>query len=89
MQASDLLNRLEDRPFQAFRIHMSDGPIFEVLNPGMVVVGETSAVLPRGFSRDEEGRTIATGFRTISLPHIVQFSNIDTPTNGRKRSRRR
>jgi len=88
LRASDLLNRLEDGRFKPFRIPMSDGTIFEVLNPGMVVVSETSAVLPRGFSRDEEGRSIATGFRTISLPHMVQFSDIETPSNGRRRRRK-
>ncbi len=89
MRAQDLLNRLDDRRFKPFRIHMSDGTIFDVLHAGMVIVSMTSAVLPRGFVQDEEGRPLATGFRTISLLHIVQFSDLDEPINGKTHRRRR
>ena len=91
MRSSDLLNRLEDRPFKPFRIHLSGGTLFDALDAGMVGVSASTAVLPRGFTADDEGRRIATGFRTISLVHIVQFSDMDEheQENGKGHRRKR
>jgi hypothetical protein len=89
MNSADLMSRLEDRPFKPFRIHMSDGTVFDVREPGLIVVGLSSAIVPRGYSIDEEGRRIATTFRTVSLAHIVQFSDLDEPTDGQSRKKRR
>jgi hypothetical protein len=89
MGPEDLIGRLEDLPFKPFRIHMSDGTLIEVVEPGMVIVGRTTAVLPRSFSRDEDGRRVATIFRTISLGHVVQFSDMEEKMNGRQRRKRK
>ncbi len=89
MRAEDLLDRLEDRPFRPFRIHLSDGTAFDVPNPGMVIVSRSSAVLPSRFGKDDEGRPLAEHFRTIALVHIVQFSDLDESPNGRNGKRRR
>lgn len=85
MRAEDLLNRINDRPFKPFRIHLSDGTALDVPEPGMVIVGRSSAVLPTRWARDEEGRRIAERWRTISVIHIVQFSDLDERTNGGRR----
>ncbi len=88
MRPEDLLDRLEDRPFKPFRIHLSDGTTLSVPEPGMVIVGKSTAVLPSRFGRDEEGRRLAEHWRTVALVHIVQFSDLDESTNGRRRRRR-
>lgn len=88
MRAEDLLSRLQDEPFRPFRIHLSDGTTLEVPQGGMVIVGKSSAVLPSRFDRDEEGRRIAARWRTIALVHIVQFSDLDDPINGKGRWQR-
>ena len=88
MRAEDLLNRFEDEPFKPFRIHLSDGTAVDVPEGGMVIVGKSSAVLPSRFDHDEEGRRIAARWRTIALVHIVQFSDLDEPVNGKTRRRR-
>ena len=88
MRAEDLLNRLQDVPFRAFRIHLSDGTTLDVPEGAMVIVGKSSAVLPSRFDHDEEGRRIAARWRTIALVHIVQFSDLDEPDNGKTRRRR-
>ena len=77
MRAADLTRKLEDAPFRPFRIHLSDGRELDVRNPGMVIVGMSSAVLPSEFGKDEEGRRIARDWKTIALAHIVQFSDLD------------
>lgn len=86
MRAEDLLNRLNDRPFHPFRIHLSDGSIYPVPEPGMIIVGKSSAVLPTAFAFDELGRRLAEQWRTISLLHIVQLSDLEDST-GEQRNR--
>ncbi len=87
MRPADLLNRLADQPFKPFRIHLSDGSKLDVPEPGMVIVGRSSTVLPSRYGRDEEGHRIAEHWRTIALVHIVQFSDRRERTNGRRRRR--
>ena len=82
MRAEDLLDRLEDRPFRSFRVHLDDGSTVLIDNPGMVIVGPSSAVLPTQFGRDEDGRPLARHCRTIALSHIVQFSDPAERVNG-------
>ncbi len=87
MRAADLINRIEDQPFKPFRIHLSDGTRLDVRQPGMLIVGLSSAVLPTAFSTDDEGHRIAKHWRTIALVHIVQFSDLDEKVNGKGRKR--
>jgi hypothetical protein len=77
MRAEDLLRRLQDRPFKPFQVHLSDGSVFAVSEPEMVIVGRSSAVLPSRFGQDTEGRRLAEDWRTVSLVHIVQFSDVN------------
>src|SRR4051812_43350157 len=86
MRAADLLRRLQDPPFRPFRIHLSDGTKLDVTDPGMIVVGNSSAVIPVKWGKDEEGRKLARDWRTIALTHIVQFSDINGG-NGKRRNR--
>lgn len=88
MRPEDLLARLEDHPFKGFRVHLSDGSSVDVVDPGMIMVGRSSAVLPIRYGKDEEGRRLVERWRTVALVHIVQFSDLDERLNGkRKRSR--
>ena len=89
MRTQDLLDRINDHPFQPFRIHMSDGRTFDVIEPGMLVVGPSSAVLPSEWTKDEDGRRFAKRWQTIALIHIVRFSEIGERANGKKGRRRK
>ncbi len=75
MRSNDLLKKLHDEPFKAFRVHLRDDTKLDVEEPGMVIVGLSSAVLPTRFGEDEEGNRIARDWRTIALAHIVQFTD--------------
>ncbi|MBV8781376.1 MAG: hypothetical protein JO353_08260 [Phycisphaerae bacterium] len=88
MTTTDLLKRLEDRPFKPFRLHLSDGSRLDVTNAGMFVVGEDSAVLPSVWATDDEGRRYAKHWRTIALAHVVQFGDIDETVEGKRRKRK-
>ena len=82
MRTEDLLNRLEDRPFKPFRVHITDGTTVNVVQPGMVLVGESTAVLPSMWGNEDEGRRIAKRWRTVALAHMTQFSDLDATPNG-------
>lgn len=88
MRPKDLIDRLEDRPFQPFRVHLSDGTKLDISEPGMVIVGRRTAVLPSRLGRDEDGHRIAEHRRTISLMHIDQFSDLRESGNGKRRRKR-
>ena len=79
MRPEDLLNRLEDHPFKPFRMHLSDGSSVDVIDPHMIIVGRSSAVLPVRFGQDEEGRRLVERWRTVAQVHLVQFTDVDEP----------
>ena len=81
------MTRLHDEPFRPFRTHLSDGMVLEVPERAMVIVGRSTAVLLSRFGRDEEGRLLAESWRTVALVHMVQFSDLNEKTNGRRKRR--
>jgi hypothetical protein len=89
MRPTDLLQKLEDRPFKPFRLHMSDGTIFNIAEPGMILVGASSAVVVYKYTKDDEGHLIADRWRTVALSHIVQMSDLDEHRNGEQKPKRK
>jgi hypothetical protein len=87
MQLQDFLKRFYDVPFRPFRVHVSDGSVVEVSQQGLVIPSETTLILPTLFGTDEEGHQYAKRWRTISLDHVTQFSDVETP-NGKRKKRR-
>ena len=45
MSPQDLLNRLHDVPFKPFRVRLTNNTVIDITDPGLVVVGPTSAVI--------------------------------------------
>jgi hypothetical protein len=88
MQAVDLNHRIYDSPFRPFRIHLSDGSTIPVTNAGMVLVGESSVILPVEVGHDTEGYPLVRRWRTVALAHMVQFSDIDEPVSGTRPKKR-
>jgi hypothetical protein len=87
MRPADFLTRLEDQPFQPFRIHLTDGTKIDVRQPRMVIVGVATVVLPTRFVAVEDGSRVADEWRTIALRHIVQFSDLPNRPNGSRRKK--
>jgi len=87
MTSVDINQRLYDQPFKAFRIHLSDGSSIPVMNPGMLIVSETSAILPVETGHDPQGFPIVKRWRTVALAHIVQFSDVNEPVSGKGKKR--
>ncbi len=88
MKAVDLNHRLYDKPFKPFRIHLSDGSSVAVTNAGVVLVSESSAILPTELGRDTEGFPLVRRWRTVALEHMVQFSDLDEPVGGKRPKKR-
>jgi hypothetical protein len=45
MPPADLLRLLRRVPFEPFRIHLTDGTVYEIRHPELVIVGAASAVV--------------------------------------------
>jgi hypothetical protein len=69
MSAEDLLRFLQRRPFDPFRIVLTDGTVYDVHHPEMVLLARRTAEI--GLPQDQ-GQPIADRIVTISLLHIVR-----------------
>jgi len=85
MTYHDLLRKLNDAPFKPFRIRLSNASAVDILEPGAVIVGETSAVVPTETVLDDRGYRVARNWKTIALSHIVEFVDIDVEDSGKRR----
>src|SRR5438093_10554856 len=45
MAPNEILAELRQRPFQAFRLHLSDGSVYDVRNPELCMVGIGSIII--------------------------------------------
>ena len=84
MRARDLLNKLHDEPFKPFRVRLTNNSVIDVLDPGSVIVGPSSAIMPLEYV-EEDGFKLVSRWRTIALSHMMEFADIDTKGNGSKR----
>ena len=87
MTNHDLLLKLSDSPFQPFRIRLSNSSAIDVRDPGSVIVGDSSAVVPTSMEIDSQGYKIAKDWKTIAIAHIVEFIDLrDDPAARRKKN---
>lgn len=66
MTSQDLLRKLDGAPFKPFRMKMVSDVSYDVRDPGMVIVGDSSAVVATEDIRDADGHAVTTDWRTIS-----------------------
>jgi hypothetical protein len=88
MTSEELIELLEERPFQPLRLHLDDGRVHEIRHPEMAIVAETIVAI--GIPRDDDPRR-ATKITHCSIPHIVEVEpfEIEKPTgNGKKRPKK-
>ena len=70
MGTNDLLNLTRRRPFVPFRIVTSDGTIYEVPRPDLIMVGLSSVII--GYPSDQEAHAYGR-FDVVSMRHIVRL----------------
>jgi hypothetical protein len=76
MRPTDLTNVLHARPLRPFRIVMSDGTMYEVRHPEMVIVARSTAVI--GYP-DPASPEVAERYDIVALAHIVRIEFIEQP----------
>ncbi len=88
MKTEVLLRKLNDAPFKPFRMKMVNDIFYDVVDPGMIIVGDSSAVVATQNVRDDEGHVVTTDWRTIAIHHILEFSDLQPKRNGAGRKKR-
>jgi hypothetical protein len=76
MPPDDLAAFLDKRPFEPFRIYLSDGTTYEVRHREMVLLGRRSAVI--GLTDMTNGRPMYDRQATVALLHIVRLERLAT-----------
>jgi hypothetical protein len=74
---TDLINVLRKRPFEPFRIHLSDGTVYDVRHPELVMVGLGSAII--GIPATGKTQPVFERTETVSLVHIVKLLPLPAP----------
>jgi hypothetical protein len=83
MRPEDLHQLLQRRPFQHFRLHLSNGQYYDVTHPELAMVGRTSMLLgqpmPNFVPLTYENFAIIT---LLQINNIVPLPPVPTTTNG-------
>lgn len=79
MDADELYEKVKQRPFEAFRIHVSDGSAYDVRHPEQILVGRRSSHV--GLGRNGEGP-----FQKVAIVANIHITRIE-PLNAAKRKR--
>ena len=85
MTYRDLHHRVNDHPFRPFRIKLVNSTTYDITEPWMVTIGRSSAIVVSRSSRDAQGIRIADEWKTVSIAHMLEFSDIDPSKNGGRR----
>jgi len=76
MGTEDLLEAIRKRPFEPFRVCLTDGMVYEVRHPEMVLPGRRTVIIgiPGNVAQPVFDRTV-----TVALIHIVRLEPLDSP----------
>jgi hypothetical protein len=85
MTSQDLNNKLYDLPFQPFRVRLTNNTTIDILNPGTVVVGPTTAIMPIEATFDKGGYPVVNRWLTVALDQIVELTDIEVKKGGTKK----
>ncbi len=77
MSPEDLLRFLQRRPFEPFRIVLTDGTTYDVHHPEMVLPARRTAEI--GIPQNQ-GQPIADRIVTVSLLHIIRIEPLQATT---------
>ena len=70
MTAEDLIELLEERPFQSLRLRLSDGRSYDIRHPEMAIV--TPTIVAIGLSKGNGTPRLAERITNCSIAHIVE-----------------
>lgn len=70
MPATELLRMLRAQPFVPFRMHVSEGMVYEIRHPEMVIVMAAAAIVA---FPDPANEALASGWELVDLRHIIRL----------------
>jgi hypothetical protein len=78
MPPDEVLTAVRRRPFEPFRIHVTDGSVYDISHPDMILPGRRALVvgLPGDPQRPFEH------FVTIALLHVTRMEPVTAPPSG-------
>ncbi|MEK7730460.1 MAG: hypothetical protein AAB363_01245 [Planctomycetota bacterium] len=79
MDPEELFKKVRQRPFDPFRLHVSDGSSYDVRHPEQILIGRRACHV--GLGRNGEGP-----FQKIAIVANIHIARIE-PLNGQKRKR--
>jgi hypothetical protein len=88
MTYHDLHRKLSDQPFKPFRLRLVNNQVYDIRAPWMAIPGRSSAVIATQSVEDEQGVRVATDWKTVSIQHMLEFSDLDEKSNGSRRKKR-
>ncbi len=77
MPPEDLWERLRRQPFEPFRVYLTDGSVYEVRHPELLMVGRRSAVI--GITQPQQSPPLYERTTTVALLHIVRLEPLEAP----------
>jgi hypothetical protein len=75
MQATELIDLIKRRPFEPFRLHISNGESVDVRHPDMAIVTKSLMALP--VHRDSATAGPADSLAMYNLIHIVKVEMLN------------
>ncbi len=81
MRPEDILNLLHTKPFEPFRLYLSDGAAFEVRHPELAMVGRSTVLI--GIPPEGSAEPLFDRFVNCSLVHITRTE----PINGARKNK--
>jgi hypothetical protein len=85
MTFHDLQRKLHENPFRPFWIRLVNNTVNDVTEPWMIFVGETSAVVATQVQKDDRGYALVLDWRTISISHILELSDLQLRSENNQR----
>ena len=77
MRPDDLVGLLRKRPFEPFRLHLSDGTVYDIRHPELAMVGRSTVLI---FTPAAGHPGVFERYDTASLLHVVRLEPIEPPT---------
>ncbi len=77
MRPEDIREFLQRRPFQPFRLTLTDGRSYDVRHPELAMVGRSTVIV--GLPAPGEAEPVFDRAVTVSLLHIMQMQPVESP----------
>jgi hypothetical protein len=75
MRTEDVREYVQRRPFQPFRVTLTDGRTYDVYHPELAMVGRSSVVI--GLPHPNDPEPVYDRAITVSLLHVMQLELIE------------